>query len=94
MNIDTATWAFLALLAVIAANRIGLPALGHRSAPWLYWPIQALNVAGAVFLVGWGMPGLSGALRIMDFFVAGVLVLHLLENLMRRQRADRASPGS
>ncbi|MBN1336222.1 MAG: hypothetical protein JXB39_09700 [Deltaproteobacteria bacterium] len=90
MNVDAATWSFLILLVVIAANRLLLPALGHRAGAWFYWPIQALDALGAVFLLVWGMPGLSGALRILDFFVAGVLVLHILENHLRRGRVRRS----
>ncbi len=91
MNLDAATWGFLALLSVIAANRLGLPALGQRVGDWVYWPIQAVNVAGAVYLLGWGLPGLGDGLRIVDVFVAGVLVLHLLENHLRRGRRPQAA---
>ncbi len=74
-------WEVLILGAVLAINRLGTPATYDR--PVAFWGIQVMNLALAVPVVIWGLPGVEG-FRGLDWLIAGLLVFHVLQNVALR----------
>ena len=77
---DLDSWLLFATVGLMLANR----AL-HLGEQWyrrkaLFWTIQLLNFTGACLLVTLGIPGFTGVLRIVNLMLAGLLVLHTVQN--------------
>ncbi len=77
---DLDSWLLFGTVGLMLANR----AL-HLGEHWyrrkaLFWTLQLLNFAGACLLVTLGIPGFTGVLRIVNLMLAGLLVLHTVQN--------------
>lgn len=94
MTVDHAALAFVALVALLALNRLVVAVAGSIRWRVLHWTVQVLNLAGAVYLVVLGLPGLPPGLRIIDWFVALLFLFHVVENHVRRGQAERAPQTS
>jgi hypothetical protein len=81
-------WAsFLGVIALLAGNRLLLTLLGDGTRRWAFWSIQLLNFLAACALIVWGLPGVPKGLGIINYFVAGVFLLHVVENNGERMKA-------
>ncbi len=77
---DLDTWLLFGTVGLMIANR----AL-HVGERWyrrkaLFWTIQLANFAVACVLVTVGIPGFTGVLRIVNLMLAGLLILHTVQN--------------
>lgn len=86
---DWSTGLLLGTVTLMVANR----AL-HVGARWherrgLFWTVQLLNFSLACLLVTVGIPGFSGILRIVNLMLAGLLILHTVQNNRRYGEAWR-----
>lgn len=88
MELSTAS--FLVLITLLALNRLLVSVMGVARWKWLFWPIQVLNLATAVVLIPWGLPGMPPGLRMLDWFISMLFVLHIVENNRHRQRVLEA----
>ncbi len=81
-------WAtFLGVIALLASNRLLLTLLGDGSKRVFFWSVQLLNFLTACALIVWGLPGVPEGLGIINYFVAGVFLLHVVENNGARMKA-------
>lgn len=74
----------LALAALVTVDRLVVPRVLHL--PWAFLSIQALNAAGVVYVLGWGLPGIEHVWAVR-WLVAALLVFHIGANLSRRAQA-------
>lgn len=81
---DGFPWEVLALAALLAVNRLLVPLVLLRAPP--FWILQAVNLAAALFVVIFGMPGLA-AFPAVKWLVVGIVVFHLVQNLALRSGA-------
>ncbi|MFN7143537.1 MAG: hypothetical protein ACK4YP_07175 [Myxococcota bacterium] len=77
-------WEVLVLAALLAVNRLLVPMTYTR--PAAFWAIQAVDVALAVLVAVYGVPGLE-AFRSVGWLIAGLLVFHVLQNIALRSQA-------
>jgi hypothetical protein len=85
---DDFPWEVLVLGLVLLGNRVLLP-LGVKR-PWLFWALQAMDVAVAVgAVVHAGLPGRS-AYPVVGWMVAALLAFHVVQNFTMRDHARRA----
>lgn len=71
------------IIGVIALNRLALSSSALLKTRHVYWVVQIINVAAAVFVAVFGIPGFPSALKVLNYFVAFVFVFHLLENYQK-----------
>jgi len=76
--------ALCALAILLIANRLVLKHALGGPFRWLYWIVQALDLAAVGGLVVWGMPGMPRETRVMDVAIALLMLWHVVENHMRR----------
>ena len=94
---DLSTWLLLAVVGLMAANRLLFlwPGWWRRRGP--FWLIQLTNLAAACGLVALGIPELvERGLDIFNLVFAGLLVVHILSNnrrLQARLREERRAAG-
>lgn len=83
---DLSTIVILSAAALLAINRLIF--IGERwwEKRWRFIGIQALNIAGASYMVLWGVPGFTGETKIANYLLAGLIVFHALSNTRRYQR--------
>lgn len=79
------------VLAWLAVHHpvLGLPVFAARAAPLIL--VQLINLVVITGLLTTGLPGLDGQLKVFNWIVALLLVLHSWQNTARfqRQRAAR-----
>ncbi len=88
------TLGFVALIAMLAANRLVLSLAGYGTWKWLFWSIQFLNLGAACALVLWGLPGLPPGFWIVNWFIALLFMWHIVENNGKRVKHLRARLAS
>ena len=88
---DFGTLAFVALIALLALNRLVLTIAGYGTWRWLFWSIQFTNLGAAICLVAFGLPGMPPGLWLVDWFIALLFMWHIVENNARRTKHLRAS---
>ncbi len=78
MTLDT--WLLLGTILLMVANR-GMHVLSdwHRRKA-VFWSVQLANLVVACLLVTLGIPGFTGPLKIVNLLLAGLLVLHIVQN--------------
>jgi len=87
---DASTWVILAVAALLGINRLIWVGRRHRRAR--FFSIQALNIAGASYMILWGVPQFTGQLAVANYVLAAVIVFHAVQNNRRVQReAQEAS---
>jgi hypothetical protein len=84
------TLGFVALIAMLAANRLVLSLAGYGTWRSLFWSIQFLNLGSAIFLIVWGLPGLPRGLWLVNWFIALLFMWHIIENNGKRVKHLRA----
>ena len=77
---------FLGVIALLACNRLVLALAGDGTRAGLFWSVQLLNLAAACALFSVGLPGVPTGLGIINYFVGGVFLLHIVENNANRTR--------
>ncbi len=80
---DLDTWLLMGTVALMVANRAV-----HIGERWyerkaVFWGIQLSNFLVACALVTFGIPGFQGPLRIVNLLLAGLLILHTVQNNRR-----------
>lgn len=92
---DLSSGILLGAAALLAFNR-----LLHVGERWhrrtaVFWALQLGNLLGACFMVLYGIPDFQGGpLRVVNLFIAGLLVLHIVLNnrsLVAAYREERRS---
>jgi hypothetical protein len=83
------TLGFVALIAMLAVNRLVLSLAGYGTWKLVFWAIQFLNLAAACALVVWGLPGLPPGLWIVNWFIALLFMWHIVENNAKRVKHIR-----
>lgn len=78
---------FFATVAVLACNHAVLRIPGWLERVWLFWGVQALNLAAAVYLILVGLPGFEGTLAIANWMFGLLFIYHIISNNRRLQRA-------
>ena len=88
MTLDDAL--LLGVLAWLAAHHplLGLPIFAGRAAPLIL--VQVINLLIISGLLTWGLPSLVGQLKVFNWIVALLFVLHTWQNTARFQ-AQRAA---
>ncbi len=68
------------VVATLAANHVvsRIPDWALRG--WLFWPVQLGNIVAISFLVGWGIPGLEGAITVFNYVLALLFVMRSIQN--------------
>ena len=85
------TISLIALIGLLAVNRLVLALTGYRGVRPLFWGIQLLNLTAVILLVQFGLPSLPPGLRVINYFIALVFMLHIVENNSRRVKVIKAS---
>ncbi len=90
---DLSTWLLMGTIGLMVANR----AL-HIGEHWyrrrvLFWTLQLTNFIVSCLLVTVGIAGFTGSLRIVNLMLAGLLILHTVQN-NRHYLAARRGLGS
>lgn len=90
------TLGFVALIAMLAVNRLVLSLAGYGTWRALFWSIQVLNLLAAIVLILWGLPGLPPGFWIVDWFIALLFMWHIVENNAKRVRhlRERLAEGA
>ena len=83
------TLGFVALIAMLAVNRLVLSLAGYGTWKSVFWTIQFLNLISACALVVWGLPGLPPGMWIVNWFIALLFMWHIVENNAKRVRHIR-----
>ncbi len=78
------TYGFIALIALLAVNRLVLSLAGYGTWRLLFWSIQVLNLLAACALVLWGLPGLPPGFWLVNWFIALLFMWHIVENNAKR----------
>ncbi len=84
------TLGFVGLIAMLAINRLVLSLAGYGTLRSVFWTIQLLNLASAIFLIVWGLPGLPPGLWLVNWFIALLFMWHIIENNGKRVKFLRA----
>lgn len=66
-----------------AVVRLGLP----RRVPAIYWIVQGMNAAIIVAVMVWGIPGLHGQAKLINWIIALVVGMHMVQNVSARLAA-------
>jgi hypothetical protein len=77
---------FVALIGMLALNRLVLTIAGHGTWRALFWCIQILNLVAAIALILWGLPGLPPGFWVVDWFIALLFMWHIVENNAKRSK--------
>jgi hypothetical protein len=80
--------AFASLIVLNRAVFVGGFALRFRPA---FYILQAGNIAGGSFFLAWGLPSFSGELKLVNYMLGGLLILHSVENNGRYAKLLRES---
>lgn len=75
---------FIGWLVVLGLNQALVRLTVFKRNALLFWSIQGLNAAAIVWLVGWGVPGLVGTAKLINWIIALVLGMHFAQNLQAR----------
>ena len=86
---DTGDAVLLGLVAVLAANHVVVRLPGWERRGWIFWLIQIANLASTVYLVGVGIPGLTGDIRIFNYVLALLFTFRTVQNNRRWGDARR-----
>lgn len=78
----------IAMVLVLGLNsalvRLGLAA----RFPALYWIVQGMNAAIVVGVLVWGVPGLRGQAKLINWIIALVVSMHVVQNVSARMAAQ------
>ena len=66
-----------------AVVRLGLA----KRVPALYWIVQGMNAAIIVAVLAWGIPGLRGQAIVINWIIALVISMHMVQNVSARLAA-------
>lgn len=80
---DASAAVILGVAALLGVNR--LIWVGERFFRAKFLGIQALNLAGACFMVLWGVPDFEGGMAIANYVLAALIVFHSIQNNRRLQ---------
>jgi type VI protein secretion system component VasK len=83
--IARSTLAFLVIVAIIAANQAVLRVAALRRTPWIFWTLQALNLAIACWFLLAGVPGFDDW-PLVSWILALLLILRIIQNNLIRTR--------
>ncbi len=83
------TLGFVALIALLAVNRLVLSVAGYGTWRFMFWGIQALNLVAAIVLILWGLPGLPPGFWMINWFIALLFMWHIVENNAKRVKHIR-----
>jgi hypothetical protein len=75
-----------AAVAVLAGNHAVLRMPGWLERVWLFWLIQALNLAAACYLIVFGIPEFRTNLAVANWMLGLLFVFHAVSNNRRLQR--------
>lgn len=91
-----ADWILFLVVGTLATNHILVRLPGWQDRAWLFWLVQAANVAAAGYLVGWGLPGFDGDLAMVNYVIALLFVIRAVQNNNRwgTARAARRDPDA
>lgn len=82
------------VVAALGVNHVLLriPGLEGRTVPFAI--AQALNLGAIVLLGTLGVPGFTGGMKVMNFVLAGLFVLHAIQNTNRWAAARAEARGA
>jgi len=89
MDQDTVILMTFATLVVLnRAIFVGGFALRFRPA---FYIVQIGNIAGGSYFLAWGLPSFSGELKLVNYMLGGLLILHAVQNNGRYAKLLRQS---
>lgn len=95
LSLDLSTGILLAVVTLLAMNRVIFFGKEWYRAQWRFWTVQLVNLTAACALAIWGIPDFEGPMRILPYMFTGLLVLHIVQNNRKLQRAwDKARAES
>ena len=56
--------------------------------PALYWIVQGMDAAIIVAVLVWGVPGVRGHATVVNWIIAAVVAMHIVQNLSARLAAQ------
>ena len=78
----------LAMMVTVLALNSALVRLGlAKRVPALYWIVQGMNAAIIVAVLVWGIPGLRGQAAVINWIIALVISMHMVQNVSARLTA-------
>lgn len=88
-------WVLFGAVALVGANQLAGRMARNRKYRVPFWALQALNFAAALWLMLAGIPGLQGAVRVLNWVLALLVVFRFVQNNnalldAARQRAREA----
>jgi len=73
----------LALFVVAAAlglNHVAMRIPGDKVRWWALIPVQLINMAATIFLLLRGIEGFHGSLKVINYVLALLLIVHMVKN--------------
>jgi hypothetical protein len=89
MNVGDAL--FLGVVAALGVNHLLVRLPGWERRAWLFVLVQISNVGIASGLAGFGLPTLSGNIRVFNYVLALLFVMRAVQNNRRWSDARRAA---
>lgn len=86
---DLGTWILLGAVGLMAVNRLLLQLPGWHQRRALFWLVQVVNLAAAVFMIVHGVPELQGLARYANWVIALLFMFHIVQNNGRYTKARR-----
>lgn len=85
-------WILFAVVGTLATNHVLIRLPGWEQRAWLFWLVQLMNLAAAVFLLAVGLPGFSGNLAVVNYVMALLFIVRAVQNNNRWGKRDRGGP--
>ena len=86
---DWGTLVFFAVVAVIGGNQVVMRFAALRRTPWIFWSMQAVNVAVGSAVIVWGLPGFA-AYWFVPYILGLLIFFHVVQNNLTRVNYLRA----
>ena len=67
-------------VALMVVNNVVVRLPGWDRRPWMFWPVQAMNLGAGVYLLAFGVPGFEGPLRIANWMLGLLFIWHTISN--------------